>query len=254
MFEQGVFSDLGNYPSGGGPQQMKMVGLSPGWGGGYAEGDPSQYGLQLGGGGGGVFEGKGGLAQCAVRGDTGEYMVDKTGQAKCWYLPTTSGTNFVGGSGGLGTWINPDSDIVHNYGTKRPPTWFKFSVPMLRNAPFLASTARPHWMRFPAFKFKSPTVANMFVYGSIISLAVAVAFFVWRLSINKRMQEGKGPGILAKLFHWDTWNLWGNKYPKGEDKVFGAFDPTEDYVDNDAINPKPTEEQAPAETFPSNQS
>ena len=238
FFEQGVFNPEGNFGNG----QMKMVGLGGfGGGGGYAEGDPSSMGFQPGFmGGNPVFEGKKGLMNCGINQMTGEYMKDAQGNARCWYMPVTAGTNFIGGGGGLGAFVNPDADIIH------------YGVPM----------------RFPTFKFKVPTVANMFVYGTIISLAVAVAFFVWRLSINKRMQKGKGPGVLAKLFHWDTWKLLGNKYPKGESKVFES-DSELDYVDNDAVsgagatdarnrnseaNPKPqppAEEQASPQSFQS---
>lgn len=198
MFEQGVFSDEGVYGQG----RMKMVGFSPDLGGGYGEGDPLQYGLQLGGGGGPLFEGKHGLMQCGINPQTGEYMKDASGKARCWYVPVIAGTHFTKGPGGWGTWVDTDSDIVHY----------------------------------------QATLKGIGLVALAITMIPMILFFIWRISINKRMQRGKGPGLLAKLIHWDTWKLWGNKYPNGSSKVFAADD---DYIDANAIELPPTHPPEP---------
>jgi len=36
------------------------------------------------------------------------------------------------------------------------------------------------------------------------------------------MQDGVEPGIIGKLFHWDTWKLWGNEYELEPTTVLSA--------------------------------
>ena len=182
FFEQGVLHPEGVYPtSGGGQQQMKMVGFAPtaGWDQGYSPGDPSRLGMQMSQGGGPMFEGKHGLMQCGINPSTGEYMKDASGQARCWYVPVIAGSGFSRGGGG--TWVNPDRDIIH-----------------------AAAGAVKHYA----------SGLKVMMGGSIglIPLALFIAFFAWRVGLNKKLMRGEQPGLLAKIFHWDLWKIWGIKY------------------------------------------
>ena len=214
FFEQGVFNPEGVYPGGGGQQQMKMVGFAPGGsGGGYAPGDPSQYGMQLGQTGGPMFEGKKGLMQCATNPSTGEYQTDAEGNARCWYVPVVAGSGFTK-MGGWGTWVDSDRDIVR-----------------YQTVPQIAPPMYPQMYNSPLAILK-----GMGLGIGLVGLTVGIAMFVYHVYITKRVNRGDEPGILAKLIRWDTWKLWGNKYDKQTHKVFHTDDGENlgDYIDADA--------------------
>jgi len=170
-YTQGVLNPEGVEGAEGSQQKMKMVGFSP-------------FGQ-------GLFEGKKGMMQCGVNPQTGEYMTDAEGNARCWYVPTVAGgaTQTVGnpgwGNGGFGSWINTDKDIVHYNG-------------------------------------------GIGLIGLSIPLLIGIALFAYRVYIMKRVNKGDEPGLLGKLVMPETWKLWGNKYTKRSSKVFsGDNEPSE---------------------------
>lgn len=164
-YTQGVLNPEGVEGAEGSQQKMKMVGFSP-------------FGQ-------GLFEGKKGMMQCGVNPQTGEYMTDAEGNARCWYVPTVAGgaTQTVGnpgwGNGGFGSWINTDKDIVHYNG-------------------------------------------GIGLIGLSIPLLIGIALFAYRVYIMKRVNKGDEPGLLGKLVMPETWKLWGNTYKKQSHKMYEA--------------------------------
>jgi hypothetical protein len=45
-----------------------------------------------------------------------------------------------------------------------------------------------------------------------IPMLIGIGFFIWRIMLNKKIMRKEKPGILAYVFHWDLWPVWGMKY------------------------------------------
>lgn len=188
MFELGVYSPEGVYGQG----KMKMVGFSPFSRKNDNEGDPDQFGFRPGLGSVPMFEGRRGLMQCGIDPSTGEYMVDEEGKARCWYMPVTAGSRFVGHSG-MGAIVNPYTDIVHS----APQEEFSRRIPQI---PF-----RP-WSQSWALKFRAVPEAlfrhKLFLIVGALTVGWAAWWLVWgrkEIATEEEVMEApKGPSALTR--------------------------------------------------------